>query len=100
MVDSHAPTLSFHEQGLSGRSWIPRHVRVPGSAVPYARAHSVDIPGAAMTDPLVETKFFPPAPRAGIVARPRLDDRLSRPGHIVLVSAPAGFGKTTLVGRW
>jgi LuxR family maltose regulon positive regulatory protein len=68
--------------------------------VPYAHAHSVDIPRAAMMDPLVETKFFPPAPRAGIVARPRLDDRLSRRGHFVLVSAPAGFGKTTLLGRW
>ena len=53
-----------------------------------------------MTGPLVETKLFSPAPRAGIVARPRLNDRLSQNGRLVLVSAPAGFGKTTLVGGW
>ena len=53
-----------------------------------------------MTGPLVETKLFAPAPRAGVVARPRLTDRLSRAGRVVLVSAPAGFGKTTLLGRW
>ncbi|TCO13147.1 LuxR family maltose regulon positive regulatory protein [Kribbella steppae] len=53
-----------------------------------------------MTGTLVETKLFSPAPRAGLVARPRLDDRLSRGGRLVLVSAPAGFGKTTLLGGW
>ena len=54
-----------------------------------------------MTGPLVETKFFPPRPRAGTVARPRLTDRLGDAGkRLVLVSAPAGFGKTTLLGRW
>ncbi|MET9268518.1 LuxR C-terminal-related transcriptional regulator [Kribbella sp. NPDC003557] len=53
-----------------------------------------------MTDALVETKFFPPAPRAGLVARARLDEGLTRGGRLVLVSAPAGFGKTTLLGRW
>jgi LuxR family maltose regulon positive regulatory protein len=53
-----------------------------------------------MTGPLVETKLFSPAPRPGMVARPRLDDRLSHGGRLVLISAPAGFGKTTLVGGW
>ena len=54
-----------------------------------------------MTSPLVETKFFIPASRPGMVARPRLSDRLARDdGHLTLVSAPAGFGKTTLLRRW
>ncbi|MFI7065808.1 LuxR C-terminal-related transcriptional regulator [Kribbella sp. NPDC050124] len=53
-----------------------------------------------MTDALVETKLFVPAPRAGIVARPRFDDRLSQGSRLVLVSAPAGFGKTTLLVQW
>ncbi len=53
-----------------------------------------------MAGPLVETKLFSPAPRAGLVARPRLDDRLSRAGRLVLISAPAGFGKTTLLAAW
>ena len=54
-----------------------------------------------VTGPLVETKLLAPRPRPGIVARPRLSRRLGREGgRLVLVSAPAGFGKTTLIGRW
>jgi LuxR family maltose regulon positive regulatory protein len=53
-----------------------------------------------VTRPLVETKLFAPTPRAGAVARPRLDDRFARGGRLVLVSAPAGFGKTTLLAQW
>nr|WP_296064285.1 LuxR C-terminal-related transcriptional regulator [uncultured Actinoplanes sp.] len=50
---------------------------------------------------VVETKFFPPATRAGTLARARLTERLSHAGgRLTLVSAPAGFGKTTLLGRW
>jgi LuxR family maltose regulon positive regulatory protein len=53
-----------------------------------------------MTIPVIETKFFRPAPRAGAVPRPALVGRLSGGGPVVLVSAPAGFGKTTLLSRW
>jgi LuxR family maltose regulon positive regulatory protein len=49
---------------------------------------------------LVETKFFLPVVREGSVARPRLDEQLGRRSRLTLVSAPAGFGKTTLVGSW
>ncbi len=45
-----------------------------------------------------------PRPRAHLVARPRLTDRLgSATGpvpRLVLVSAPAGFGKTTVLTQW
>ena len=66
------------------------------------RANHVDAQrAAAMTGPLVETKLFLPTPRAGIVTRPRLGERLSREGgRLILVSAPAGFGKTTLLRNW
>jgi len=54
--------------------------------------------------PVLATKLFAPARRAQLVARPRLAERLDAtldPGHrLTLVSAPAGFGKTTLVGDW
>ncbi len=52
--------------------------------------------------PLILTKLYVPPPRPGIVARPRLMRRLNEGmhGQLVLVSAPAGFGKTTLVGEW
>src|SRR5688572_2470134 len=43
-----------------------------------------------------------PRRRRGLVARPRLNDLLSRREvpPLVLVSAPAGFGKTTLLTEW
>ncbi|WP_329000378.1 LuxR C-terminal-related transcriptional regulator [Kribbella sp. NBC_00709] len=55
-----------------------------------------------MTGPLVETKLYRPRSRPGLVHRPRLDDRLLRKDGtgLTLVSAPAGFGKTTLVSAW
>ena len=55
-----------------------------------------------MQTPLLETKLFVPRPRRGLVARPRLSERLDRGGasKLMLVSAPAGFGKTTLLAEW
>ena len=55
-----------------------------------------------MSLPLLETKLFLPSPRPGLVARPRLRERLDRGlgAKLMLVSAPAGFGKTTLLVDW
>ncbi len=58
-----------------------------------------------MPTPILATKLYLPPARAGGVRRTRLIDRLeagvSRPGHrLTLISAPAGFGKTTLVSDW
>ena len=51
-----------------------------------------------MPTPLLETKLYAPRVRGTSVARPRLMGRLDRPdSKLVLVSAPAGFGKTTLL---
>jgi LuxR family maltose regulon positive regulatory protein len=54
-----------------------------------------------MAAALVDTKLFLPRTREGLVPRPRLDGLLGT-GHarLTLVSAPAGFGKTTLVTSW
>lgn len=54
------------------------------------------------TDPLVETKLLLPGPRREVVLRPRLSELLQRAAHapVTLVSAPAGFGKTTLLASW
>ncbi|HRF49189.1 MAG TPA: hypothetical protein PLC98_16270, partial [Anaerolineales bacterium] len=53
---------------------------------------------------LLASKFFHPAPRPNDVARERLVGRLQRglaAGRpLTLVSAPAGYGKTTLVAAW
>jgi LuxR family transcriptional regulator, maltose regulon positive regulatory protein len=60
--------------------------------------------GAArlLASELVWSKLRPPAPRAGLVSRARLQVRLqaSLQGKLCLVDAPAGFGKTTLLAQW
>jgi len=55
-----------------------------------------------MANPLIETKLHVPAPRRSLVSRRRLHERLTgaADARVVLVSAPAGFGKTTLVAEW
>jgi LuxR family transcriptional regulator, maltose regulon positive regulatory protein len=55
-----------------------------------------------MAGPLLETKLHVPRRRRGLVPRPRLIERLSRASEskLTLVSAPAGFGKTTLLAEW
>lgn len=52
--------------------------------------------------PLLETKLHAPRPRRGVVPRTRLHTRLGDIDlpALVLVSAPAGFGKTTLLTDW
>ncbi|MGY1741703.1 MULTISPECIES: LuxR C-terminal-related transcriptional regulator [unclassified Blastococcus] len=51
--------------------------------------------------PLLNTKLHVPRRRRGLVPRPRLIERLSRgDAALTLVSAPAGFGKTTLLTEW
>src|SRR5690606_12305882 len=51
---------------------------------------------------LLATKLHPPAPRRNAVLRPRLNERMSRglERKLTLVSAPAGFGKTSAIGEW
>ncbi len=51
---------------------------------------------------LLETKLYVPRSGRGLVPRPRLSERLNRGtmSKLLLVSAPAGFGKTTLLAEW
>ena len=55
-----------------------------------------------MPAPLLETKLYVPGPPRGLVPRPRLSQRLDRgtTSKLMLISAPAGFGKTTLLTEW
>lgn len=53
-----------------------------------------------MDGPLLATKLRLPAPRANAIRRPRLLERLRDPGRVVLVAAPAGFGKTSVLADW
>jgi transcriptional regulator with XRE-family HTH domain len=52
--------------------------------------------------PLLLTKLSVPSVRASLVPRPRLSERIEdgTERKLTLVSAPAGFGKTTLLSVW
>ena len=57
-----------------------------------------------MPAPVLATKLYIPPPRPNIVPRPRLierlNDGLAMGCRLTLISASAGFGKTTLVSNW
>src|SRR5919112_2435741 len=71
----------------------------PAASDDHAREHP---PLSISGDPLLLTKLSTPLPRPSLVSRPRLSGRL-REGlgcRLTLLSAPAGFGKTTLLSTW
>ena len=57
-----------------------------------------------MSAPLLTTKLYIPPVRPNLVSRPRLIERLNAGllsrRKLTLISAPAGFGKTTLLSEW
>src|SRR6266851_4642527 len=55
-----------------------------------------------MSTPILATKLYIAPLRPNVVSRPRLLERLNEGLHrnLILISAPAGFGKTTLVSEW
>jgi LuxR family maltose regulon positive regulatory protein len=55
-----------------------------------------------MLTSILTTKLYIPPPQPETVSRPRLIETLRQGSHrkLTLVSAPAGFGKTTLVSAW
>lgn len=55
-----------------------------------------------MSTPILATKLYVPRPRPKVVTRPRLIEQLNEGlrHKLTLISAPAGFGKTTLISEW
>jgi LuxR family transcriptional regulator, maltose regulon positive regulatory protein len=55
-----------------------------------------------MNIPILTTKLYVPLPRNNVVLRPRLIKRLNEglDRKLTLISASAGFGKTSLVSEW
>ncbi len=55
-----------------------------------------------MTSPTLATKLYIPPLPPKVVSRPQLVERLNEGLHrkLTLISAPAGFGKSTLVSEW
>jgi LuxR family maltose regulon positive regulatory protein len=67
--------------------------------------HEVEMsmhPTLSLENQLLVTKFYMPVPFGHLVARPRLNALLGKSLKypLTLVSAPAGFGKTTLLSIW
>src|SRR5438105_4476898 len=59
-------------------------------------------PSMLLENQLLVTKFYVPVASGPLISRPRLiallEESLKRP--FTLISAPAGFGKTTLLSAW
>ena len=55
-----------------------------------------------MSFPILTTKLFVPTHRPGVVARPQLINKLDegKESKLILISAPAGYGKSTLLADW
>jgi LuxR family maltose regulon positive regulatory protein len=72
-----------------------------GAAFPPAHAATPGMQSEALI-PLLTTKLYRPLPRVQLVRRSHLMQRLTQgvAGPLTLISAPAGFGKTTLVSQW
>lgn len=67
-----------------------------------ADSHALASPMQSPASTLLKTKFNAPRADRRWIARPRLLDKLGkrRSPELTLIVAPAGFGKTTLIGQW
>jgi LuxR family maltose regulon positive regulatory protein len=122
IMDHVATSWGVRQDGAGGKTaWgalklPPQEVNMAGSGrqlppktTTTSRADRVDeaVPGAAQAmglqgPGLVWSKLVPPASRAELLPRASLQSLLQvdLQGRLCLVEAPAGFGKTTLLGQW
>ncbi len=79
--------------GRARRAWPPERI-APTVAGRSPAGPAINVP--------IDTKLHGPNPRQEWVNRPRLLRELTSPASakLVLVNAPAGFGKTTLLAQW
>jgi hypothetical protein len=77
-------------------AWDPVRPGAPPAALP---AIGEIVYNRSMSIPLPATKLYIPAPPPKVVPRPHLIARLNTglQRKLMLIEAPAGFGKTTLV---
>src|SRR5262245_53109509 len=66
------------------------------------RAPVLDVAAPARALDVVHSKLHPPAARPGLVSRTALVNRLraERSAPLVLLVAPPGYGKTTVIAQW
>ena len=76
------------------------------ASAPGTKTHASSGPPAHASPPLppglLATKLYVPSARRPVIPRPRLVAQLlaGLAGKLTLISAPAGFGKTTVVSAW
>jgi LuxR family transcriptional regulator, maltose regulon positive regulatory protein len=106
---SHTLTLERLQaaaQAFAGKhvSGEPADVSSTQSATSRLPIHTLPRMALTVDHPmsLMQTKLYRPSNRSDLISRARLIDRLNAglSGNVTLVSAPAGFGKTTLLAQW
>ncbi len=78
-------------------------IEIDAPIVPRNQEERESISQKKSSPPIIlATKLYVPVPRTKMLHRPRLIDKINRGlhGKLTLISAPAGFGKTTLVSEW
>jgi LuxR family transcriptional regulator, maltose regulon positive regulatory protein len=110
----HTTKRTFSRRAINGGypySGLDHHYRMLAKdcqSVIYAIITSIrvcvpiGIQEDAMEASMLSTKLFIPPLRPGLVSRPRLIEQMQAALDypLTLVSAPAGFGKTTLLSEW
>ncbi len=106
-------TLTLPGLQAAARRLVGKHAHV-GSTSPPADAINwgATDPYATLRDPtaatvghpgsLIQTKLYRPRSGSDVIPRACLLERLNAglSGNVTLISAPAGFGKTTLLAEW
>jgi len=103
---SHALTLPGLQD--AARRLAGKHAQVGSTMLSQARpaGSTPHVPKTATTvgppGSLIQTKLYRPRSGSDVIPRARLLERLNAGlgGNITLISAPAGFGKTTLLAEW
>ncbi|MBE0696346.1 MAG: hypothetical protein IH586_05435, partial [Anaerolineaceae bacterium] len=73
-----------------------------GKPIKRSETPSPTFPTSLANQPLIKTKLFIPHLPASLVSRPHLFAKLEHGAQsaLTLISAPAGYGKTTLLSEW
>ncbi|MDF3306757.1 protein kinase [Rhodococcus sp. T2V] len=80
----------------------PRHDTGTVDYAPTELGQRADVDEPPRQPPSASTKYRPPTPARALVERGRLAERLHDAARrrLILIHAPAGFGKSTLAAQW
>jgi LuxR family maltose regulon positive regulatory protein len=101
-LEQVAQELRLHTPDTLGEKDRSHHVTEQQGDSPAGRKIITSALTLSQADPLLATKLHVPQPRPHLVHRPRLIQRLEqgRQRALILLSAPIGFGKSTLLADW